>query len=195
MLFTFFQFTAFAFEDNASEYDELMELACEVFPEYAMAIRGEDSGITTYSQTNNQVIHQETREISDSESLSITMFSNGEVIVLRNNHAGQVYLTTFDSTSSEISTVGVTGSATFEVGSSQWNYFFRLSDVRYTIYYTGSDYFTSYGTPYSQVLYSVVLESQSNTYIEYTLHVKNNSTDFYEFKLYFSNDQLIAQVG
>lgn len=194
IIFSIYPVNATAAESSLSGYEELINLACDVFPEYALAIQGGNANNSDYSRSSNQIILEETREISETQSLSISMLSNGEVIVLRNNSSGQLDLTVPDSSSTDILTVGVSGCATFEVASSQWHYYFMLSDVKYTIYYTGSDYFMNYGTPYYQALYSISAD-ESNTRIAYSLHVTQQYTQFRTFELYFENDHLIAKVA
>lgn len=196
MLLTLFPFSALAVEDSNSSYEALINLACEVFPEYESAIRGEN--INTYARSapagNDKVVHRESRAISDTETMSIAMYASGNVIVLRNNNTSTISLTSPSSSTNDISTIGVAGTASFEVASNQYGYFFKLSDVAYTIYYSGSDYFSSYGTPYSQLLYKCTAELESSTQIQYTLHVTAKDTEFHIFKLYFENDQLIAEA-
>ncbi len=188
MLFTLFPLDGFATENTQSEYDQLIALACEVFPEYSSAIRCEN--ICTYSMPRSsnpmEVIYRETREISDTESMSIALLSGGNAIVIYNNFA----TTTYTSNTSDIGSVGVSGTASFKV--SMNNAYFILNNVEFTIYETGSDYFTDFGSVDECTFYSYDDITLTSTHIEYSIRGTSYGTDFFRFKLYFENNKLIA---
>lgn len=188
MVLACFPVYAFAAENTQSEYDQLIALACEVFPEYASAIRCENVCSYTLPRSSDPmaVIHRETREISDSESMSIALLSSGSAIIIYNNFA----TTTYTSNTSDIGSVGVSGTASFKV--SMNNAYFKLNNVEFTIYETGSDYFTNFGRVDECTFYSYDDITLTSTYIEYSIRGTSNATDFFRFKLYFQNNKLIA---
>lgn len=188
MLFSLFPIDAFAAENTQSEYDQLIALACEVFPEYASAIRCENICTYTMPRSSNpmEVIYRETREISDTESMSIALLSGGNAIVIYNNFA----TTTYTSNTSDIGSVGVSGTASFKV--SMNNAYFKLNNVEFTIYETGGDYFTDFGTVDECTFYSYEDITLTSTHIEYSIRGTSYGTDFFRFKLYFENNKLVA---
>lgn len=188
MLFLLFPIDAFAAENTQSEYDQLIALACEVFPEYASAIRCENICTYTMPRSSNpmEVIYRETREISDTESMSIALLSGGNAIVIYNNFA----TTTYTSNTSDIGSVGVSGTASFKV--SMNNAYFKLNNVEFTIYETGGDYFTDFGTVDECTFYSFEDITLTSTHIEYSIRGTSYGTDFFRFKLYFENNKLVA---
>lgn len=75
ILFTLFPINGFAAENTQSEYDQLIALACDVFPEYATAIHNSVNTpyINSRSIGNPTVISQETRRLSDTEALTVAL--------------------------------------------------------------------------------------------------------------------------
>ena len=194
LFFSMFPLSVFASEDTPSEYDELIEQACKVFPEYASAIRDE---IISYNARNRsieteEIVYQETRSISDTESLGIALTSSGNAIVLRNIY-DYFDLTVPSSSESDITTVGVYGKTTVQVASD--GYYFKLPNVKYIIYYTGSDHFSHYGDTPSNNFYSYTLYEQTRTKIRYQIKLSSSAISFINLSLYFSNDQLIVELN
>lgn len=192
MLLTMLPLEVFASEDTISEHDELIALACDVFPEYASEIRGEITNYATPASVNpNEVVFSETRKVSNTQDLGITQFASGQIIVCSSNY-DWASITVPNSSTSDISTVGLTGTATFKVtASDSFSGTFTLSNVKYTIYYTGSDYFTNTGT-YSTNKCQIGTTSLSSTYINYPLTFQRSG--YCTFELYFDNNQLVAEV-
>ena len=166
----------------------MIQLACRVFPEYANAIRGNNDRSRSISSSadSNDVVYRESKKISDTETISITQLSSGDVIIIKEDSAD----ITYTASTSDITNVGVSGTATFQV--SMADAYFKLKNVAFTIYETGSDYFTNYGTVNSSTFYSYTLIENSSSCIEYSLRGGASSTQFIRFKLYFQNNQLIA---
>lgn len=194
MIFTLFPLNGFAAENTPSEYDEVIALACEVFPEYASAIRGEciNTNSRTRSSTNDEVVFHETRSISDTESISLSQLASGNVIVIKNTTDYMSIETT--SSTTDILNVGVAGTASFTVIMSFWpNEFFKLSNVSFNIYYYSDSYFTNTGTATTSSRVSIGKETITNTLIDYPLTYVQPPY-FADFRLYFSNNQLIAQM-
>lgn len=196
LILTMLPLNAMAAEESTSEYDELMALACEVFPEYASAIRGANTNTYALSRStdNDEVVFSETRSISDTESLNLTQLASGNVIVLVSKSQDSVSITVPSSSTSDITTVGVAGTASFKVAATAASgYTFVLSNVSFTIYYYGSCYFTNYGSVTQSSVYSYTLKKQSSSEIIYGINF--TAQHFTQLDLYFSNNQLYAVVS
>lgn len=193
MLVSIFPFHVFANECTTSQYDELIELACEVFPEYASAIRSENTSYNSraISTDCDKIVYQETRSISDTESLSIALTSSGNAIVLKQNYEFFI-LSVPSSNSTDITNVGISGTATFDIAS--YGYHFKLSNVQYTIYYYSGDYFTNYGYVSANTFITHGLIEESPSRISYYVRVGTEATSIVYLDLYFSNNQLIAEL-
>lgn len=186
-----FPLTAFAAEDT-SEYDALMDLACEVFPEYAASIRNSASSRTFSSRSADElsVVYQETRRISDTESLTLAQLSSGDVIVI--NSSSDVTVNKYGSNITDTPETGISGRVSFKIAA--YGYTFNLFDVRYTIANYYNCYFDSPGNVISSDFLSYSLYENTSTAIGYALRFGSASTHFFTFKLYFSNNQLIAEI-
>lgn len=80
LLVTLFPVHALAVE--YSEDDDLIELACEVFPEYEASIRGEIFPKNENSRSSNrEVIISESRQVSENQTLYYTEYSDGVALV------------------------------------------------------------------------------------------------------------------
>ena len=191
MLLTAFPVNAFAAENTDSKYDQLIELACEVFPEYEDSIRGEH--INTYALPRStdpyEVIYRESRKISDTETLSISMLASGGTIVLLSGMEA-VDLSVTHQDIASIGSIGKSGTASFQVALD--GAVFELSGVQFVIYNYDNDSFTSYGTVTDNTFSSYTCLDQSTTNIKYSIHAGNNASGFFTFRLYFDNNQLIA---
>lgn len=197
LLFTMLPVNVFATEKSSSEYDEIISLACEVFPEYAAAIRGDNATFYTQprSMNNERIVHSETRYVSENRSLSISVLSSGNVILI-DNESVYAELTYSSSNMTDISSVGISGTATFKVivPNISDNEYFKLSGVDFTIYYTGSDYFSDTGT-YAKTsnvsIAGTVVNSSTN--IQYPL-LFGYAPYYIDFRVYFENDKLVASI-
>lgn len=200
MLFTVMPFGVFATENETSERDELIAQACEIFPEYASIIRGEN--VANYSlprgKNSNEKIFEERRDISETASMSITGYMDGNVYIVKQTGYGYE----LDASTSNIysSTSGVRGFVSFEAACTNLSGWFQLKDVQFQIVYNGSDYFMSYGTSdYDKSHTSVGTKEVSATRIYYPLTFNSNSAGSSQaqadFEVYFSNDKVVAHLG
>lgn len=125
--------------------------------------------------------------------MSISVLSSGNVIVAKGSTNGFA-ITTDSSSTTDITTVGVAGTATFTVTLSACpGEYFTLSNVKFTIYYYGDSYFTNTGT-YTKSSNVYIGEKEiSNTYIRYPLTFVSYPY-LGNLILYFSNNQLIAEA-
>ena len=193
LLFTIIPLNAFAY-GATPEYNELIELACEIFPEYETEIRAESNShnVRTTSADADEIVYRETRSISDNESLGITVMSSGDIILLKNSLV-QAVLTGTTSNSTDITNIGVSGTASFTIAYN--GRIFKLSNVQYTIYYYSSDYFTNYGTVTTCTFYGHAVDHESSNSIRRFIKLSANAQDFYIFDLYFSNNKLVAELN
>lgn len=86
MLFTILPLSAFAEDKQLNEQEELINLACEAFPEYKDYILG---NISMYRGTSSdsEIIFCETRNISETEKITYAQYANGRGIIVGSNIA------------------------------------------------------------------------------------------------------------
>lgn len=184
-----------AVETTETEYDRIISLACSLFPEYTSYLLNKNPRInsSTYTLANDEIIYSETKHISDSESLSLSVYASGNTILI-NAISSYVELTCPSSSVNDIGSVGVSGTATFNVVVPPFYEYFTLSGVAFTIYYTGSDYFSNTGS--YRMSNGVSIAGTTNitsTYIHYPLLFVQQPYGV-SFRLYFDNDKLVAAV-
>ena len=82
MIFAILPVSAFAADNAQSEQERLFARAREVFPEYASLIHRND--VATYSalSSENPIVFTETRDISDTESMTIALYANSDVVIV-----------------------------------------------------------------------------------------------------------------
>lgn len=171
-----------------------MAKACEVFPEYADAINSDNisANSRTRSLAADEVVYTETRSLSDTESITLSQMSSGNVIVIsRQESSSYLDININSSNTSDITTVGVSGTVTFTVAMSFIaNEYFTLSNVGFIIYYNGNHYFNNPGTVIKSSGVMIGEESISTTYINYPLTFLQYPY-LVDLRLYFNNDQLV----
>ena len=184
-----------AAENGNFEPEELIALACEAFPEYEDAIRGETSTAFSHTRTSDsrEIVFSETRAISANESIGITQYAGGDVVIV---YSDSNY--TVEKTASSASNVAndIIGSASFQVTCSGISGTFNLKNVGFIIHQDGSGYFTSYGTPSTTngVSYNTENVTNSTTYIEYPIVFSQSPFIADAFELYFSDGCLHAAM-
>lgn len=194
-LVTMLPFSAFAAESGEYEREQLLAKACEVFPEYASLIRGGD--VATCSLPSGEkptVISQETRYVSETETLTVARLTDSSVIVTDARYNNSIAIT-----GSSTSNVGpdVIGSASFQVTNSAQSGVFNYNSVGFIITNGASGSFTSYGTPSknTRMAYNKITESSTNIEYALTFGYGTSAMLYYDFNLYFSGGQLKAYVG
>lgn len=189
MLLTTAAFPVHATESTSNDREEIIELACKVFPEYESAIRWENTNANPYSRSSQEleVVHREERQLSDNKSMSISLLSSGGAIVIQTEFADDINYTE-DIT--DIGTIGFAGSATFEVVLN--DDYFELSDVRFTVYDYYDDCFSDYGTVTANSFTSYSKVTESSTLIEYHINPTYLPTSVFPFSVYFSDNQVKA---
>ena len=194
LLLTTFPVYVMAAESPPSNHDDLIALACDVFPEYEEYLKNPPVSIPARSSNGNigEVISSETRSISDTESMTATLFSTGYVVI------GYVYNLFIVEISDSGSQVGndFLGNASFTVttnekGPAQ----FDLNNVGFIIHQNGTGYFTSYGTP-SYYLVTPGKINNTTTDIDYPLTFHYGSENLYTtFSLGFDTSSGEVVVG
>ena len=184
-------------DDSTYTHEELIQLACDVFPEYTALIRGERN--STYalpkSSEGNDIIFTETRDVSDAETVSISLLSSGDVIIVSGVSSFDI-----EKQNSSVSTVGsdIIGSTTFHVTSVQAKGNFYLKNVGFIITQGGTGNFTSYGSPDTiDILGNEVFYSDyypSSTYIHYTITFPATAPQIVELEVYFSNGKVVGAL-
>lgn len=182
-------------DTSAYTHEELVQLACQYFPDYAPLIRGE--AISTYAVPNaassSEIVYSDTRDVSDTETISISVLASGEVVIVSGVSGFEI-----KKENASASNVGsdIIGSTTFHVTSSVVTGDFYLKSVGFIITQSGTGNFTSYGTPSvsssNQVKY--VKNSASNTYIDYAITFIASSNQIVELEVYFSNGKVVGAL-
>lgn len=195
ILLTVFPMNAFAKENTDTEYDQLIELACEVFPEYASTINAANSN--SYSRARSSadysVVHCETRSVSDQENLTLAQLASGDIFLIYGNSNLDISIPNQSTT--DISNVGVSGTATFKfVSTLDSSCVATLSNVGFTLWYYATSHFTNYGTPSYSGFESFTCVTESESEIEYSIRFGSVSYMFVRVKLYFEDGQLVVHA-
>lgn len=165
ILFGTLPFNAAACEEDLKQ-EKLIDLACEVFPEYEEYFTNPPDTSMARSNTGiGEVVSTKTRNISDTESMTATLYSTGYVVV------GYVYEDYKVAVSDSGSQVGsdFIGSVSFTVTTNKKGQgTFNLNSVGFIIHQNNTGYFTSYGKP-SYYLVDPGTINESETNIDYHL--------------------------
>lgn len=158
LCFLFLVTIMFPFSVHATEapltYDELIELSCEVFPEYADRITNPViSSSSTYS-TRDPVIISEVRTISDNEVLTYQEMASGYSILS--------YSHKWDVISSSDNGYQFTKTGSLYVYCSISPEVFALTEFTYKINTSGYDYISDFGETYLSSCTVMHSESSSN---------------------------------
>ena len=184
----------FAARTNTTEHDDLIALACEIFPEFASDILYAENAQTnpnTRSALQNEVIFSETRAISDSENLSISLLSSGNYVIV-DNESSSFDIYKENVSTSEIVNIGISGRTSFRITCTGISNDFVLSNVGFVIYYSGDDYFFDYGTVSTSLPHS--RESRNNTDISYTITFSSAPFIGVDFSVFFRNNQVVGHI-
>lgn len=193
--------SATATEIELTEQNELFTLACTVFPEYAPIIRGESTSAYSLPRSSNpnEIVHTETRNVSDTHSVGIAILSSGSVIVVE----GKYDYTDLQNTGSSISHVGTDtiGYASFKAECTGASGVFNYNNVGFIITQGGSGNFTSRGTVSTSGDLAIgdTSDTTDTTKIWYNLTYDRSQTFDYRifvtFSLYFDGGKLKATLG
>lgn len=137
----------------------------------------------------NPIVSVETRDISDTESMSIVQYANSDVIVVKKAYS----YTKLTNTGSSVSNVGTDkiGKASFQGQLHECAGVFKYQNVGFIITQSGSGNFTSYGSASTSGDIRIGSNSRSTTQINYALTFNYSSASkvYLEFSLYFSRWQ------
>lgn len=150
IILTTLPFNVMATEVSSSSHDELIALACEVFPEYTSSILGENISAYNLPQYDeNEVIFSETRNISETEKLTYTQFASGRGIIISEESTAIELEETGSSQSSFAGGVDYTVSYKITPSNDPDDDFpgvFTIDNFKYRIIYSTYDLITSPGT-------------------------------------------------
>lgn len=143
MLLTMMPLGAAAAETDTSERDELIALACEVFPEYTNKIKNKSIGANLLSRTSGQreLVATETRSVPDGETLIYSEYSDG-VVLLTEYDFGKEVTYVDRQTGAGITTTTVNIKATCSGTSG----YFQLTNVVYTLVSSSYDMINDTGS-------------------------------------------------
>lgn len=177
-LISIFPLSVFANEQEVPTHDEIINMACEVFPEYTEIITNQNIPSTTYARTQQerQIVKSITREASEDTMMNYTEYSDGVAILSSYTCPASkktVNHTTIDG--GYITTVNITVTCTISDG------VFYLTNLEYKTLESGYDSIVDIGTP------------SSNSDCQYSFHSKQltenaSSNAFVKYLPYFLVD-------
>jgi hypothetical protein len=192
-------FTANASENNSDVQDELITLACVIFPEYADRITNPVTTARTRSIGARELVITETRAVSENEYLTYTEYSDGLVLLTDNDFECSLSVTDriLGTTKTDV-TATITATCNLTSG------YFRLSGVQYSLYKQGYDTINSTGSSsrsgnciYAGLNSSVLTESAGRcAHLSYVLSFKigNSAGDIVQSYLTLSVGNNTASV-
>ncbi len=154
-------------DDSRLTREELMELACEAFPEYATKITTfpESAARSRSTVGAPSVVRTETKQISANETITYAEFSSGVTNIIYNK-------AWYEHSSTQSGTITtVTGDLSCMCNLSLEELY--IADFVYCINSSGNDYISSYGTDalsdcdITAVYKKMYENSSSNAYLEY----------------------------
>lgn len=193
MIFTILPVCAFAADNAQSEQEQLFARAREVFPEYASLIHRND--VATYSALSgeNPIVFTETRDISDTESMTIALYANSDVVIVDKTYD---YVEPEKEESSTTVGSDVIGSASFTVSCTTASGEFQCKGVGFIFNQNGKKYFTSYGTTHTSNGLVVGRSTTTTTDIQHplTFNAFSPKKVYLNFHLYFSGNNLHLEL-
>lgn len=149
ILLSTFPIETAAVDSVNAERKELLNLACQLFPEYVASIRGKAEAVYSRSQTHvAEIVFCETRSVSEHEKITYAQFSNGRGIIVDESATAA----SLDETDSSETTFGggKTGTLSYKITPTDERYFsgiFYLDDFKYRLISATYDCITDDGTP------------------------------------------------
>lgn len=131
-----------AAESTDTNQSELVSLACEVFPEYKNKLLNPSISTNSCSIQQRELLINEQRAVSDTESLLYTEYSDGTILLT--SHSG-TYTRTVNSIDS--SSQAVIYDITIKAEIVGYDGYFKLSNVNYSLINSQNDQITATGTP------------------------------------------------
>lgn len=152
-------------------------LACEVFPEYASIIRGENLSSATWSRSTGEreLVVYETREISDDHRMTYMQYSDGIAIIADELNPEYSFS---DSTTTGESYTRYTSTLTVDVNFSSDT--FKVTNLKYTINSNSYDQITGRGSIDTSDIYDASHDSN------YQLNETSTSRAFCKYTAWFN---------
>lgn len=182
---------AVAYENIDLSRDELIDLACDVFPEYAEIIQGKNAlntNLNRSSQSNELVVY-ETRSISDQNTIFYMQYSDGVA------YAGNLYCYPEVAVTNTSTGGGATACTCTITMTCNYSYeVFRAQNVKFTIVGQGNDMITDMGNISSSTTnrarYGTLKRTEDTgpAYAQYHIQFSIDKVDGYtpaEVTLYF----------
>lgn len=147
--------------EYSPERDEILENACIVFPEYAVKIAADTMPVTPYrSFVQRELVHTETRALSDSEFIVYTEYSDGLIVLDQVTMEEEVIYHGTSDIANEIK-VDITVKATCSATTA----YFEVSNIKFTIDEYYFDHIDSIGSP--------AVHNPTNTYNDMCTYTGN----------------------
>lgn len=154
-----FPLNAYAAAEETHLEDELLELACQIFPEYALTIQRAASGNLPRSSLREtpHVIINKTRAVNENRELTYVQMSNDSVYIVDGQFSAEVENITTDTGTPSVTTYFCDFSVTCAQGSQN----FKIDDFSYRIYPSDFDVILKFGTPYFEKKYATTKPGDS----------------------------------
>lgn len=132
--------------ETSSDRAELIELACDVFPEYEDKILSSNSSASTYSRTQAEpvLIVNESRAVSESETLLYTEYSDGTVLLTDWEVTAKSPTVTIEDRYS--SSFAVNYTVTLKATCTSVTGYYKLQNVKFSLINSAYDEITDTGT-------------------------------------------------
>lgn len=130
-------------QEQNDERDQILTRACIAFPEYAHKIEANTfSGSTARSSEPRELVITEMRPLSDSEFIVYTEYSDGLIVLDQGYMESEtIYNSTEQSGSRTLFNITIKATCTLTEA------YFKVSNLKFTIYASSYDRITSIGTP------------------------------------------------
>ena len=196
LLFGMIPFTTTATSDT-NAHDELIELACVAFPEYADLLQNPPELVARGGVNNetDKVIFQGTRELSNDHKVSISVYQSCYAIVM-DEKSFQVEITDSDGSEEGFDYIGrVSYRVTCTTGMGA----FLLDNVEYRVFKGRYGSFTNYGTygasdPNCGIGDVTQSSTQMSFALTFSMSAAGSRWTFTTFKVYFSGGALRAET-
>ena len=189
---------AFAASDDVSHHADIIVAACEAFPEYAQEIRDtKNQNNATYSvSTNNEIIHSETRNVSETQFINLTQYADGTYYITEGTYSA--YTVLVDQTSQNHVTNVTLNIET--VRNNDASSYFKIKNIKYVLYASSEDEILDAGTASSKgkfthkVIDIKLLEDTSPAFLDYMLSYDVGQPTPQQIEIYFKVGNNAAQL-
>lgn len=150
MLFSAMTFSVSAAEIEQSGYESLVAKASAAFPEYAEKMQNPNINPSVYARNpeSRELLVNETRSISDKESITYTEYSDG--LILLSGYEFTAKTITVDRVTNSSSTNITLNIEATCVNDTAYHGYFHLDGVKYTLRSSAYDSITNTGTAWRE---------------------------------------------